>query len=60
MITKRQVCIVGVIFLMILTLNGFAVGSVSAAKPSPTSVFLTSITLDPEDSTGQTTNAPGA
>ncbi len=60
MITKRQVCIVGVALLMILTLNGFAVGSVSAAKPSPTNVFLTSITLDPEDANGQTTNAPGA
>jgi len=60
MIAKRQMCIVGVALLMILTLNGFAVGSVSAAKPSPTSVFLTSITLDPEDATGQTTDAPGA
>ena len=31
-----------------------------AAKPTPTNVFLTSITLDPEDTTGQTTDAPGA
>jgi hypothetical protein len=60
MIAKRQMCIVGVALLMILTLNGLVVGSVSAAKPSPTNVFLTSITLDPEDANGQTTNAPGA
>lgn len=60
MITKRQMCIVGVALLMILTLNGLVVGSASAAKPSPTNVFLTSITLDPEDANGQTTNAPGA
>ena len=60
MITKRQMCIVGVALLMILTLNGLIVGSASAAKPSPTNVFLTSITLDPEDANGQTTNAPGA
>jgi len=59
MITKRQMCIVGVALLMILTLNGLVVGSVSAAKPSP-NVFLTSITLDPEDANGQTTDAPGA
>jgi len=58
MITKRQMCIVGVALLMILTLNGLVVGSVSAAKPS--NVFLTSITLDPEDANGQTTDAPGA
>ncbi len=31
-----------------------------AAKPTPTNVFLTSITLDPEDANGQTTDAPGA
>ncbi len=31
-----------------------------AAKPTSTNVFLTSITLDPEDANGQTTDAPGA
>jgi len=59
MITKRQMCIVGVALLMILTLNDLVVGSVSAAKPSH-NVFLTSITLDPEDVNGRTTDAPGA
>jgi hypothetical protein len=60
MITKRQISTIGIIFLTILLLSSFAVGNASAAKPPPLKVYLTSITLDPEDATGQTTNAPGA
>lgn len=37
-------------------------GAASAAKPTPppATVYLTSVTIDPEDATGTTTNAPGA
>ena len=34
--------------------------SAGAAKPAPVAVRLTSITIDPEDASGATTNAPGA
>jgi hypothetical protein len=37
-----------------------APAGVSAAKPAPVNVRLTSITIDPEDAAGHTTNAPGA
>jgi len=47
------------VLVLLLALSGPI--SVSAAKPAPPiSVRLTSITIDPEDAAGATTNAPGA
>jgi hypothetical protein len=41
-----------------LVIGGFPLTTAAAAPPAP--VYLTSITVDPEDAGGTTTNAPGA
>lgn len=41
-------------------LNVTAGSAQAASAEAPSSVALTSVTLDPENSSGQTTNAPGA
>lgn len=48
------------LLLLILVLTFSAPISAGAAKPAPLNVRLTSITIDPEDASGTTTNAPGA
>jgi hypothetical protein len=46
------------VLILLLALSGPI--SAGAAKPAPVAVRLTSITIDPEDASGATTNAPGA
>ena len=46
------------VLILLLALSGPI--SAGAAKPAPVTVRLTSITIDPEDASGATTNAPGA
>jgi len=56
---RRFFCIM---LLLVLLVIGLAPAAVGAAKPPRpvVNVRLTSITIDPEDATGTTTNAPGA
>ena len=51
---------VSLLLVLVLVLAFSGPISVSAAKPAPVTVRLTSITIDPEDASGATTNAPGA
>ncbi len=60
MLTRRTIHVS--LLLLALLLAALMPGSAGAAKPTPppVTVTLTSLTIDPEDATGTTTNAPGA
>ena len=48
---------VSLLLVLVLLLVLAGPGSAGAARPAPVSVRLTSITIDPEDASGATTNA---
>jgi len=57
--TRLRVLLLFVI-LFVVVLTPASVGAAKPPPPQPITVRLTSITIDPEDATGVTTNAPGA